>query len=235
MHSKSKVFIDPTSRILYSSFLYIKGLYEVFSKKNVSSSTKYFKELKRKQESYSYDHYVAFVVITPNKSIIKVMIDFGDPPIVSESAYEWSDHYAKINFNLKLTDNRFHDKIISIPPGFGIKIWNIWETAYNCCLNFIRCKFSPLVSLKSFLKDYYGQYKRPTIDDYINSNTDNPKSTFTEPYVFMIGTLWIGSSCTEKTNLVRKTFIERCKALNCNFEGGFFAPVNHLKIKNLKI
>ena len=233
MHYKSKVFIDPSCRILYSSF-YIQGLYNEFGKENVSFSTKYFKELKRKQESHSYDHYMAFVVIIPDNSTTKIIIDFRDKPSVKESAYEWSDKYAKINFNINLTDKRFHDKMISIPPGFGIKIWNIWETAYYCCLNYIRCKSSPLVILKSHLADYYSQYKRPLLEDYLIANTDNRHSTYTKPYVFMIGTLWTHKNCIEGTNIQRKTFIELCKTLNCNFEGGFSASVNHPQYAEFK-
>ena len=43
----------------------------------------------------------------------------------------------------------------------------------------------------------------------------------------MIGTLWSHQNCIDGTNLIRKNFIEVCRTLNCNFEGGFFASVNH--------
>ena len=223
---KSKVIIDPTSRILYSSF-YIKGLVNVFGKKNVSFSAKYFGELKRKKESHSYDHYMAFVVISPSHSINKIIIDFRDKPSVKESAYKWCDKYAKINFNINLTDKRYHDKIISIPPGFGISIWNFYETAYYCCSNFILCKFSPLVTLKEYFIDYYIQYKQPKLDDYLKSYTAKKTKRYAKSYVFMIATLWPHENCIEGANMLRKTFIEVCKASNCSFEGGFFASVNH--------
>lgn len=232
MQISPKIFIDPTCKIAYSSF-YINGLYNEFGKKNVSFSSKFFKDLKRKQESHSYDHYMAFVVIIAN-SITKIIIDFRDKPSIKESAYEWSDKYAKINFNIYLTNKKFHAKIISIPPGFGIKIWNIWETAYYCFRNYIRCKFSPLLALKSYIGDYYAQYKRLNLDEYINTNSENNNLTPTKPYVFMIGSLWPHKNCIDGTNLMRKTFIEICKTLKCNFEGGFSASVRHPQYEEFK-
>lgn len=52
----SKIIIDPTSRILYASF-YIEGLYQVFGKKNVTFSAKYFSDLKREKEAFAFEHY----------------------------------------------------------------------------------------------------------------------------------------------------------------------------------
>ena len=230
---KTRVIIDPTSRILYSSF-YIKGLFRVFGKKNVSFSTNNFMELNRKKESHSYDHYMAFVVISPNNSLNKFIIDFRDKPSVKESAYEWCDKYAKINFNINSTDKRFHDKMISISPGFGIKIWNLWDTAYYCCSNFIKCKFSPIVKLKTHLSDYRAQYKRVMLDEYMISSPFKSNETPAKPYVFMIGTLWTQKNCIEGTNLLRKTFVEVCKSSNCDFEGGFFASVEHPQYSEFK-
>ena len=225
MRRRTRVLIDPTSRILYSSF-YIKGLCDVFGKQNVSFSSQYFRDLKREQESHSYDHYMAFVVISPTNDITKYIIDFRDKPSVKERAYCWCDRYAKINFNLDLTDERFHDKVISIPPGFGIRIWNIWETAYFCLSNYFHCRLSPLVSLKHHLGDYLAQYKRPTLAD-VTSIADSETNICDKPYVFMIGTLWPHRNCIEGTNLHRRMFIDVCQSLNCRFEGGFLASVDH--------
>lgn len=220
-----KVFIDPTSGIWYSSF-YIKGLYDVFGEKNVSFSSEYFGELKRKEESHSFDHYMAFVVISLDNIISKYIIDFRDKPSVKESAYFWCDKYAKINFNLNLTDKRYHDKIISIPPGFGIKIWNFWETAFYCFSNLMKCRLSPIVTFVNYFNDYRHQYKRPALSDLVSFTGTQTNLNF-RPYVFMAGTLWEQMNCIEGTNLLRKTFIEVCKTLDCDFEGGFFASPDH--------
>ena len=222
----TKVFIDPTSKIQYSSF-YIQGLYEIFGRKNVSFSGKYFRELKRRTESHSYDHYMAFVVIKGRDNIHKIIIDFRDKVSIKESAYYWCDKYAKINFNKELTDGRFHKKIISIPPGFGIKIWNFRETAYNCICNLIKCRFLTPVSINKFIRDYYLQFKRSRLENYFSGNYhESSFSLSNKPYVFFISSLWSNKLITG-TNLWRKTFIEYCKLSNVDFEGGLFALESH--------
>lgn len=225
---KTKVFIDPSIRIKYSSF-YIKGLYDAFGKENVDFSRKYFKKLNRKLESHSYDHYMAFVVINKGK-LKKYIIDFRDKRTITEQAYDWCDKYAKINFSESLTDECFHEKMISIPPGFGIKIWGKYEMLFNCISNFLKCKFSPLVPLKNHILDYYLQYRRSPIEKYTADVTDNENET----YVFMIATLWPHQNCMEGTNLLRKKFVETCKSMNLNFEGGFFSSFDHPQYEDFK-
>ncbi|MFD2518755.1 glycosyltransferase [Salinimicrobium flavum] len=225
---KPKVFIDPSVRIKYSSF-YIRGLYDFFGKKNVKFSPKYFKQLERKTESHSYDHYMAFVVVT-GKELKKYIIDFRDKRSVKKSAYDWCDRYAKINFSNLLTDKCFHDKIESIPPGFGINIWGKFEMAFYCVSNFIKCNFSPLVSTKAHLLDYYLQLKRPALEKYTSGIFHDEE----KPYVFMIGTLWNHKNCMEETNLLRRKFVEVCKSMNIDFEGGFFSSSDHPQYKDFK-
>lgn len=225
---KIKVYIDPSSRILYSSY-YIQGLYTVFGKSNVKFSKKYFNQLQRKNDSNSYDHYMAFVVVTKNE-IKKYIIDFRDKSSVKKNAYDWCDAYAKINISATKTDKSYQEKIQSIPPGFGIKIWSKRETLYNCLANYIKCNFSPMAALKMHLSDYYNQLKRPVIEAYTKSTKDKTNNA----YVFMIGTLWSHTNCIEGTNLLRKTFVETCKAENVNFEGGFFASIDHPQYEEFK-
>lgn len=225
---KKSVYIDPSVRIEYSSF-YIKGLYNVFGKENVNFSRKYFKQLKRKIEPHSYDHYMAFVVVRKDE-IKKYIIDFRDKRSVKESAYQWCDKYAKINFSDILTDKCYHDKMLSIPPGFGIKIWGKYDMAFNCFNNFLKCNFAPIVTLKTHLRDYYSQYKRPSLEEYTNDTIHIDNKT----YVFMIGTLWTHKNCIEGNNLFRKIFVETCKSMNINFEGGFFSSLNHPQYEEYK-
>lgn len=224
MTNKIKVVIDPSSRILYSSY-YIKGLYEVFGRKSVSFSSKYFRALKRREEPNSYDHYMAFVVIS-NDKVNKFVIDFRDKTTIKKSAYDWCDRYAKINFNSELTDKKFHDKILSIPPGFGIRIWNLPTTLYYCISNFIRLKFSPITTFKIYLADYIIQRRRLPLSDYL-AKPKKPEVHHKKPYVFMIGSLWEHENCIKTTNLLRKQFVEACQNADCQFEGGFFIKTEH--------
>jgi hypothetical protein len=230
MVNGSQIIIDPTSRILYASY-YIKGLYEVFGKENVSFSNGYFSDLKRGEEDYAFEHYFAFVAIAPDKKVSKFIVDFCDPPDINPNAYKWCDHYAKINFNAELTDNAFRDKLISITPGFGIKVWNKRETVYHCFSNLVKTRFSPLVSFTRYFKDYYQQYKRPAIEDYQRETQDRARHAI--PYVFMIATLW-PDDVIDDTNLQRKKFMELCKASPCRFEGGFFASTDHPNVDKFK-
>ena len=62
MSNKSKIIIDASSRILYTSF-YIKGLYDVFGKKNVTFSATHFTDLNRHTNQFSFEHYFAFKII----------------------------------------------------------------------------------------------------------------------------------------------------------------------------
>lgn len=225
---KIKVFIDPSVRIRYSSF-YIQGLYDVFGKKNVTFSQKYFKQLERQTDPYSFDHYMAFVVVTKNE-LKKYVIDFADATTVKERAYNWCDIYGKINFSDHLTDKSFHKKMVSIPPGFGINIWGKFETTFKCISNFFKCKFKPLIPFKAYLIDYYSQYKRPALTEY-SSGTFHKEN---RPYVFMIGTLWTHENCMNGTNLHRKTFVETCKSMDIDFEGGFLSSPDHPQYEDFK-
>jgi len=232
-----KVIIDPSNRMKYSSF-YIKGLEEVFGKDNISFSTKYFTGLNRKTESHSFDHYMAFVLKDDNQ-LQKIIIDYRDKVTIKENAYEWCDKYAKINYNKEFTKLLSTEKIISIPPGFGIRIWGFWKTNHYCFINLARCNFSPLESFKAHFKDYFGLYLRTLgIESYYINNSfalakrinDSDKK-----YIFSISTLWKVDNCITGTNLWRKKFIELCKNNNeIDFEGGFYSNTFHPQYEDFK-
>jgi len=193
----------------------------VFGKENISFSTKYFNNIERKKDPSSFDKCMYFVVVSSNNEVRKFIIDFGDSFSIADNAYNWCDKYAKVNFNLDKTEKKYLDKIVSIPPGFGIKIWNLFETAYYCFSNFvlIQVNSSPLVNLKTYLIDYYRQFRRDSIEDYLKGSAivnSNKK-----PYVFLIANLWHHKNCIEETNFFRKAFVEACKTSYCDFEGGF--------------
>ena len=213
--SQTKVIIDATSRVLYASF-YIQGLKEVFGHKNVSFGRHHFKDLYRDADLFSFEHYFAFVVIK-DKLVTRYIVDFCDPPDISEEAYQWCDVYAKINFR-KGHFNDTANKIKVIPPSFGIKIWNLRKTIFfaikNWLISFSECP----VNAKVFVKDYWQLYKRFPLQEY-RSKQNKP----TKNFVFMIGTLWQPDPHTKKTNANRKAFIKLCKANEqIHFEGGLY-------------
>lgn len=227
-----KIYIDPHVKILYASF-YIHGLYEVFGRRNVTFSAKYFKTLNRKDEPYSFDHYMSFVIVRSNEVVSKIVIDFHDSFTVKLLAYDWCDSYAKINFNFLKTRKAFHSKIIPIPPGFGIRIWNLSETLYHGFLNLFKCEFKPTVSIFEFLGSYYSQYKRALIRNYERDINMSISEEALKPYVYLMGTLWEDHGMD--ANSYRQEFIKCCREANCDFEGGLVANPNHkyyLKFKD---
>ena len=212
-----KVYIDPASNIIYSSY-YIKGLFDFFGKKNVIFSTEYFAGLNKIKDDYSFDAYMAFAIVR-KADTDKVVIDFGDDYPIRENAYIWCDVYAKINYDPERTPPRFKDKIHSITPGFGIKIWNIPEALYYCFSNLIKLKFNPQISLKNYFILYLNQIKLLRLEHFLQNNKG---VSVRENYIFFIASLWPHADCLTGTNLYRKMYIDTCLKEEVNFEGGFW-------------
>lgn len=218
---KSKIYIDPSSNIMYSSF-YIKGLYEMFGKQNVKFSCLYFQGLDKRNEDYSYDAYMAFVIVD-EAEIHKVIVDFGDDSPIRKKAYQWCDVYAKININPAIIHDTDKTKLLSIPPGFGIKIWTVFETLYHSFSNLVKLQFSPQISLKNHFRSYLSQLKQLWLNGFYKKSVDFDKGNT----VFFISSLWPHPNCLTGTNVYRKMFIESCLKNKVDFEGGFWVTDSH--------
>ncbi|MGQ1785654.1 hypothetical protein [Saccharicrinis sp. GN24d3] len=220
MIQQYKVYIDPSSKILYSSY-YIKGLYDCFGKKHVTFSSKPFIGLKKRKDNELFDHFMAFVIAWGGTEY-KFIVDFWDKTLIDEYAYHWCDAYAKINVSKESVFEK--DKLVPIPPGFGIKIWNKKDSLIHCLKNYFISKRDPHIKFSRHWEDYMDQYERPAIKAYENNDSDilNKK-----PYIFMIGRLWPHVNCIKTTNPLRREFIRVCKKLDVEFEGGLFANSNH--------
>jgi hypothetical protein len=209
-----KVFIDPRSTIHYSSY-YIQGLYDVLGKKNVRFSSRYFSNLKE------IDMLMAFVLID-KKSIKKIIIDYRDQSDIIEDAFLWSDFYAKINVDASAWQHPFSEKLINIPPSFGIKIWHTTELIFHLCNNFVKAKIMKHYNDKNihlrpqrWLRNYLSLLKRQTLQQYIIQ-----KQSPEDNYVFFVSTLWPNH---DNTNSGRYHYILACnRKQDINFEGGFF-------------
>lgn len=195
-----KVYIDASSDIQYASY-YIYGLYEVFGKQNVRFSSRYFKSFKHD------NHFFAFV-ITKGTSQKKVIVDFTDDSSIDSTALQWADVYGKINLEISKTP---HNKIVSIGPSFGIRIYSLVETIWFAFSNLLK-SYSRIPNKRKFLSNYKAQFKRPKLSDY---SLKPPKKN----YIFFMASLWKKES---ETNKFRANFIKSCKAnTNIEFEGGF--------------
>ncbi|MGB3773890.1 MAG: hypothetical protein WA951_01415, partial [Leeuwenhoekiella sp.] len=228
MIDDTKIIIDPTSRMLYASY-YIEGLYSIYGRENVLFSSAPFTGLKRSSSDFSFEHYFAFIVQKPKKKELRVVIDFCDPPDIHTGAYRWCDRYAKINFNKKETQPEYLNKIIPIPPGFGIRIWNFWETFTICGKNYLKGRKRLKIGKKRLLRDYFAQFKRPRFKDYQLKDTTSTKSK--KPYIFTIASLWKDETARGTTNQYRKKFMEAANKADCIFEGGFYIDKNRIKPK----
>lgn len=195
-----KIQVDSSCDILYSSY-YIRGLYEVFQKKNVHFTRKGF-------EKFSHNNnYFAFKIID-DKSVKKFIIDFGDSDVVDGTAYDWCDHYGKVNLNAR---DIHKGKILAIGPSFGIKIFGLSKTVFYSVLNFLK-SYRRIKNKKRFFSDYKAQYNRLTLREYYPNSSK-------ESYVYFMSSLW---KKEEKTNELRANFIKACKQnILVNFEGGF--------------
>jgi len=212
-----KIVVDTTSRILYASF-YLQGLFEIAGKKNVTFAAEPFADLDRRGEQFAFEHYFAFITIERGVTT-KYVIDFCDPPDISPIAYQWCDVYGKMNFNRAETSEEFLEKIVALPPGFGIRIWNFWQTGFLAVSNFLKCGTRRLKPWKAHFRDYLDQYRRLTVQEYKSFRGKARRG-----YVFHASTLWHGE---EQTSRNRKLFLDQAKLSGCKVEGGFYAPKNH--------
>jgi hypothetical protein len=211
--NNATVFIDPRSTINYSSF-YIRGLYDFFGKKKVFFSPEYFNDLKE------IDMLMAFVTVYKDETK-KYIIDYRDQSDLIESAYEWSDVYAKINVHASTQIHITPNKIVNIPPSFGIKIWNPVELLFHICDNFIKAKIfryfkSENIHLQPqrWIRNYLSLLKRQKLERYAQNKQVE------DDYVFFISTLWPGHNYT---NSSRYHYVMACgQNPRINFEGGFF-------------
>ena len=207
-----KIIMDPECKMNYASF-YILGLKELFGRKAVFS-TKPFKGLPVRKQCF------LFAVDTGNK-LFKVAVDFHDYQIIEKEMLEWADIYAKVNLNEKSyedlnlspdDDCKCNKKIISIPPSFGVRVFNFYYTSKH--ILFLIFNFWQKKSVINYIKDTLRMYiKRAPITSY----TPEPH---TKNYVFFIATIW--HTTTSYINVTRAHFIRACKKVkNLQFEGGF--------------
>ncbi|GHT63953.1 hypothetical protein AGMMS50239_20800 [Bacteroidia bacterium] len=223
-----KVYIDPRSTINYSSF-YIQGLYDYLGKNHVHFSSKYFDDLKE------IDMLMAFVIIENDKKK-KYIIDYRDQDNLIDSAYQWTDIYAKINVNTTTHTLDTQKKLITIPPGFGIKIWNPLLLFFHLFVNFCKAKIfrnSNISNIhlrpKLWIRNYLSMLKRQKITDYavecVNENSQ---------YGFFVSTFWGKDENAMTTNAYRYQYMLSCiQHEGIDFHGGFVINKKNIIPQNI--
>ena len=212
------VYIDSRTNVDYSAF-YIVGLYDLFGRQNVIFTDRHFRELTQNG--------LLKLVISYNKIDTKYIIDWGDGPSIDEKDYHWCDHYGKVNFNIERTPKQYHQKVVKLAPGFGIKLWNTYLGACYGIYNYIKLQHR-LVGIKPFLSPYYKQTKHVLLNKY------NPVEANSN-YIYSLHTLWNSDEWInndDTVNRYRANFAKACQSLsNIIFEGGFV----YSQIKNEKL
>lgn len=220
-----KVYVDPRCIITYSSY-YLYGLYEYFGKSNVRFSNKFFRDVDMSHYNHRNDALMLFVIIDELGSIKKEAIDFRDGRDILLNAYYWSHVYAKINYNKEFTVvPEPRTKLLSIPPSFAVKIYNLPQTIFHTIRNSYLvfgqkslCGGKTMMSLKTFIANYiYLYFWRQKLEQYEASCKRS-----NQDYIFFISTLWSHENCVASTNVFRSEYMLYChnhpKIL---FEGGF--------------
>ena len=209
---KCKILIDPIANVCYSGF-YIKGLYDKFGIDNVKFNSKPFENLKDRGDNFN------FIIIKENIST-KYSIHYDDPFKIKPSHYEWCDVYGCVNANFEKTPVEFHSKLVSLPPSFGIQLWNLFQTMFYLINNLQ--KIWRITDVRKFS----GKYKRQCLLrlPYKEYLAQGKLTNVSQPYIFHLSTLWYSDEWNkndEGVNKVRANFIRACKSIDsvC-FEGG---------------
>ncbi len=201
-NEKLKIYVDPSSNVYYASY-YLEGIRRLYGKRAILYRSADF-------GIFKYNGLYLPVVLRHRQKQVKLIIDFGDICDVNREAYDWCDHYAKIN--IAFGDLEKHDKLFSIGPTFGINVFSKIETVWYGLTNFLKAR-KRIRNPKQFLSDYRAQYKRYKVERYKNRHQSE------NDWIFFASSLW---KTEPVTNQFRANFIKACKNVSAiRFEGGF--------------
>ncbi len=213
----TNINIDPFTNLHYSAF-YIQGLQSLFDCK-ISYNRIPFECLKNGRRT------CFLFIISTSENEFKIAIDFHDPNSIEEEVIKWCDVYAKINYHnieslldlkskfIKEDLYRIHKaKLLSIPPSFGINIFNNFESCSfltKILTDFSLNLFDKKQIFAGFLRM---KLKRRPLNEYIHK-------CYRKNYIFHLSSIWAKDS--ETINISRRDFIRACKSItNLDFEGG---------------
>lgn len=192
-----RVYVDPACNVNYCSF-YIKGLWELYGRRNVVMTSKGFEGL-----HYTFDsHCIAFIVDGK-----KFVIDCADSnSLFFDCFLQWADVYGKVNYFPDNLPDKYREKIKPIGANFGMAIFgkNKWEATFKCIVNYLKSSRQLNVSFGTFLSPYLWLYKRHGI------KWEPSKSRVGSKKIFMVSRYWKGQPWV---NDARVNFIRACKRL----------------------
>ncbi len=204
-----KVLIDPEDDIQYMSF-YIKGLFDLFGKENVSFRFDAFDEIPIEER-----HTRTMRLVVKQGNIEKrYVIHANDSCRINEALYQWSDVYGSVNANYDKTPASFQSKLISLCPSFAINYTSLGDASIQAIKGVLKTHKNK----KKYLGCWKRMGQRPRLDDYCYTK---PKDN----YLFHLSTLWQSDEWNRNdqgVNMRRACFIRACKELEpfLSFEGG---------------
>lgn len=203
-----KVIVDHIyGNLLYESY-YIYGLSCMVGRENVMFSSEPFMAL-----SECKGRMGVFLFMAKGK---RFAISYNDSYEIIEPIYDWCDVYGSVNANFSKTPEKFHDKLVSLCPSFGIQCWN-YPTAF---LHVAKDLFKIEGSVRKYIGKYKRMLQRPKYQSYVSYNP----SFIDNNYIFFLSTLWYSDEWNkndEGVNARRANFIRACKELTgVIFEGG---------------
>lgn len=204
-----RVVIDGVyGNLLYESY-YIYGLTCLAGKRNVSFSSDPFMSL-----SGCKGRMGVFLFMLDDK---RYAISYNDSYEIIEPIYDWCDVYGSVNANFAKTPEKYHDKLVSLCPSFGIQCWN-YPTAF---LHVVKSLFNVNGSVRKYIGKCKRMLQRPTYEEYVcktQRDIDN------QDFIFFLSTLWYSDEWNKNdigVNARRANFIRACKEIdNVSFEGG---------------
>lgn len=214
-----KVIINPGGNILYKSF-YIYALEQIFGRdKIVYSSTPFSGLSVSARNGWGILFVISETKDTDNK---RYYISCNDSFRINEEIYDWCDVYGSVNANYALTESKYHAKLVSLCPSFGISCWNIPTTIKHILTDY-RIEYG---NIKKHIGKYYRMLTtRRFINEYYRSAPQTSDS-----YIFFCSTLWYSDEWNhndEGVNLTRANFVRACHDIpNLHFEGGL-VPQDH--------
>ncbi len=211
------VIVDPSLNIYYGAF-YIEGLYRIFGKKRVKFDAKPFQGLSLKSRV------IGLLFVVKESSVnTKYVVNFDDFYTINDELYQWCDVYGNVNANFNLTSQKYHAKLISLAPSFGIRIWSLPQITYYAITNLLKSKLSTKekFNARKFLGNYKRMYQlRLSISEYATALPQLQEHS----YIFHLSTLWYSDQWNkndEGVNKTRANFVRACKSIKrINFVGG---------------
>ena len=153
-----------------------------------------------KDRSYNF----CFIIKQSDKNL-RLSIDFEDPDTINEVCYQWCDIYGKVNTNWQQTPSDQYPKLVSLAPGFGIRVWNLAKTLQLALSNTLKSNLN-LTESRKLIGKYKRQYSLRLPISYYQPQSYTEK----QPYIYHLSTLWYSDEWNQNdkgVNLTRANFV----------------------------